>query len=112
MKSLIPDCLQYMTLEQFWSYDIEEIRYLSDAYKARKDMELKDNIALLYQGATMVASFVGASFAGKPFPKIDKLYPSLFESTEDADIQKYENQMLEYAYLFNAKQASKEVSDK
>lgn len=110
VKELIPECLRYMTLEQFWSYDFEEIRLLSDTYKHQKEDELKDKLILLYQEASMIATMVGCAFGEKKPPTIDKLYPSLFTANKNAIIENFESQMLEYAQAYNAKRASQEAN--
>lgn len=94
-----------MTLEQFWTYDFNEIKLLLESYKSRQEIKLKENLVLAYQMSTMTAMCVGASFSGNQPPKLSEIYPDLFE-TEHKDMSFLAAQFASYAKKWNKQRAS------
>lgn len=74
--------------------------------KAMGEQE-KRNRTNLYLQASLVASFVGRVFNGKPIPSIETIFPEIINKPTEVDEEKaqafYKEQMIEYAKAFNRK---------
>lgn len=62
---------------EFWDMTIGELERLSDSYKRRETIRLKEKARLDYNLAILIGRAFGAS-EQNPFPDIYEIYPSIF----------------------------------
>lgn len=90
---------------------IGEINLLIQTFQEKEEMRAKEIIATNYNLATMVATFVGCSLAGKQIPDINELYPTQFQEEkpieEDKSWMIYKEQMIDFAIAHNKQRGVK-----
>jgi hypothetical protein len=92
---------------KYWTFTFGEIIDTIQAVNNKRQEEAKEQIAKDYNMATMISSFVSYRLNGKQIPKLNELYPGLFQEQQQEDnwqIQK--EMMIDYAIRVN-KQRSK-----
>jgi len=73
---------------------IGELQLVVDSYKVRKDNEAKEKVALNYNLATFISSFVVRQMNGDQIPPLTELYPDMFESEVQEDLEKQRTEYL------------------
>lgn len=59
-----------------------EIVLYVDAFNQKMEIERKKQAEVAYTEATLVASFILGGFGGKNPPKIEELFPDIYEATK------------------------------
>ena len=97
---------QGVTLEQFYTYDFEEINILLDAHKLSE----RQNAMNTYRLAMLTASFISAGTLGGKAPSFEEAFPELQETQPekkepvmDMKTKKFQAEMMAYAQLWNDK---------
>lgn len=92
---------------QFWNLTIGEMEDIIKAENKKYKTKLEDE----YRQSAMIASFVNKALAGKQFPKISELYPSIFgvESDSKLALDLYKSNMRAFVEEHNRRRHKKEV---
>lgn len=90
---------------------IGEINLLIQTFQEKEEIRAKEILASNYNLASMIASFVGCSLAGKQIPDINELYPTQFQEEkpieEDMSWMIYKEQMIDFAIAHNKQRGVK-----
>lgn len=80
----LPLCIRYgMNINAFYRYTIFEIKTYLNAKIEKENDEFKNQAIVSYRLADMIGASVARLFSKQAkFPKIEKVYPGIFESEE------------------------------
>ena len=97
---------------KFWDYTLGEIRILIEAYIEKVKEDTKQKFAYSYNNAVLIAIFVCKGLNGDRLPPIEEVYPDMFKSEQDIQIdvdkqdkvlQLYKEQFIDFANAHNEK---------
>lgn len=89
---------------------IGEIDLLIKTFQEKEEIRAKEILASNYNLASMIASFISCSLAGKQIPDINELYPQFQEEKpieEDKSWMIYKEQMIDFAIAHNKQRGVK-----
>lgn len=90
---------------------IGEINLLIQTFQEKEEIRAKEILASNYNLASMIASFISCSLAGKQIPDINELYPTQFQEEkpieEDKSWMIYKEQMIDFAIAHNKQRGVK-----
>ena len=91
-------------IDTFWTYDFDDLTLLLEGYELKQ----KNDARYQYKQAQLTALFICSALGGKP-PTLYQAFPGLFDEEEkEYNTLKAEEQMMQYAKLWNAKRARQE----